>query len=550
MVVKATCDLFKLSGSIGRKVILVSHASGTWFTLSAKLIFGFLLVVVPSLSIMVAASLYALWDLASVNRELQEISSSLEQVQGLETAVARTVTPLSAFLVDGAAGHERRFEASIHEVDVRLKGCSSSACHGASGQSSTMAASLAPYIQSIRDRAAIVFARGEPPTAQGKVRVLHEINLQNEEANRRLERMASALLLRVSFLQEKSQQVDQRASALIMVTASMVLALAAMGAWLLSRRLLRHVGALLTGTRKIMQGELGYRVAVTQPDEVGQLAGSFNAMAQELQEHREHLERIVDARTAELRQAQDSLVQSEKLASIGLLAAGVAHELNNPLTSILMNVSLLREDAGNQPVLRAELQRISEDTVRCKRIIDDLRDFSRRQELDIAPTDLNTLVRDALGLLGRSTRLQGIDVTSELSNGIPPVPCDPARMEQVLGNILVNAAQAMPQGGSLMVGTSLGTGFAEISVRDTGPGVPDAIRGRIFDPFFTTKPQGTGLGLSIVYRIMEAHGGKVDVYSIKRDDPQGSAGGQAGTRVLLSLPLGAAQANDDVAPDA
>jgi len=527
---------------------LASPASQAGFPLSAKLIFGFLLVTVPSLSVMVATSLYALWDLDGVNRELQEISRSLEAVQGLETAVARTVTPLGAFLVDGAPGHDRRFQTSIREADVRLKGCSGSACHGASGQASAMAASLAPYIQGIRDRAAIVFAGGDSPTEKIKVRVLHEINQQSEEANRRLERMASALLLRVTSLQEKSQEVSQRASALILVTSSLVLALAAAGAWFLSRRLLKHVNALLTGTRKIMQGELDYRVAVTQPDEVGQLAGSFNAMAQELQEHREHLERIVDARTAELRQAQDSLVQSEKLASIGLLAAGVAHELNNPLTSILMNVNLLMEDADDQPALRAELQRISEDTVRCKRIIDDLLDFSRRQELDIAPTDLNALVRDALGLLGRSARLQGIKVIPELSIGISPVPCDPARMEQVLGNVLVNAAQAMPRGGSLTVATALREGFAEISVQDTGQGIPEAIRSRIFDPFFTTKPHGTGLGLSIVYRIMEAHGGKVEVQGIKRDDPRGSAAGQVGTRIILSLPLGAAHASDDVAP--
>ncbi len=518
------------------------------FSLSAKLISGFLLVTVPSLAVMVAISLYALWDLASVNRELQEISRSLEAVQGLETAVARTVTPLSAFLVDGASGHDRRFQASIREVDVRLKGCSGSACHGASGQSSAMAESLAPYIQGIRDRAAIVFTGGDSPTEQGKVRVLHEINQQSEEASRRLERMASALLLRVTSLQEKSQEVSQRAVALILVTSSLVLALAAMGAWFLSRRLLRHVDALLTGTRKIMQGELGYRVSVTQPDEVGQLAGSFNAMAQELQEHREHLERIVDARTAELRQTQDSLVQSEKLASIGLLAAGVAHELNNPLTSILMNVNLLMEDAGDQPALRAELQRIGEDTVRCKRIIDDLLDFSRRQELDIAPTDLNALVRDALDLLGRGARLQGIDVSAELSSGIARVPCDPARMEQVLANVLVNAVQAMPQGGSLTIGTELRGGFAEISVQDTGPGIPGAIRGRIFDPFFTTKPHGTGLGLSIVYSIMEAHGGKVEVQSLTPDEPRVGAARRAGTRVLLSLPSGAAPADGDALP--
>ena len=265
-MVKAICDLFQRYRDIGRKVILVSHASGAGFPLSVKLISGFLLVAVPSLSVMVAISLYALRDLVKVNREFQQISRSFEEVQGLETAVARAVTPLSAFLVDGASGHERRFETSIREVDLRLKGCSGSACHGASGRSGAMAESLAPYIQGIRDRAAIVFAGGDSPTEQGKVRVLHEINQQGEEATRRLARMGSALLQRVTSLQEKSQQVSQRASVLILLASSLVLALAAMGAWLLSRRLLRHVDTLLTGTRKIMQGELGYRVAVTQSD--------------------------------------------------------------------------------------------------------------------------------------------------------------------------------------------------------------------------------------------------------------------------------------------
>jgi len=521
------------------------HTSGIRFSLSAKLISGFLLLTLPSLAVMVTTSLYALRDLTGVNHELQEISRSLEAVQGLETAVARAVTPLSAFLVDGASGEERRFEAAIRNVEVRLQTCGGAACHGTSEQSRAMADGLVPYIQGIKDRAAIVFGSGGPRSGQAKVRVLHEINQQGEEANRRLERMSSTLLLRVASLQEKSQALSRRAAILILATAALIFLLAGMSAYLLSRRLLRHVGALLTGTRKIMQGELGYRVAVAQPDEIGQLARSFNAMAQELQEHREHLERIVNARTAELGRARDSLVQSEKLASIGLLAAGVAHELNNPLTSILMNVNLLMEDAVDQPALRAELQRIGEDTVRCKRIIDDLRDFSRRQELDLAPADLNALVRDALDLLGRSARLQGIKVDTELSSGIPRVPCDPARMEQVLGNVLVNAAQAMSGGGTLTVGTALRGSFAVISVQDTGPGIPEAIRSRIFDPFFTTKPQGTGLGLSIVFRIMEAHGGKVEVKSVTPDELRTGTVRSPGTRVLLSLPLGAAPAGRD-----
>ncbi|MBI4189636.1 MAG: HAMP domain-containing protein [Betaproteobacteria bacterium] len=514
------------------------HTSRLSYSLSAKLISGFLLVTVPSLAVMLATSLYALRDLASVNQQLQEISRSLEAVQGLETAVARAVTPLSAYLVDGTSGAVGRFGVVIDEVEARLKGCSGAACHGTSRQPKAMAESLVPYIQGIKDRASAVFGAGESATEQGKVRVLHEINQQGEEANRRLERMASTLLLRVASLQDKSQEMSRKAAAMIWVTVSLVLVLAAMGAYLLSRRLLKHVSGLLTGTRHIMQGNLEYRVAVTQRDEIGQLAQSFNAMAQEIQEHREHLTRIVEAKTAELKQAQESLVQSEKLASIGLLASGVAHELNNPLTSILMNVNLLMEDLGDQPALRAELQRISDDTVRCKRIIDDLRDFSRRHELEIVPTDLNRLVQEALGSISRQLEHHRITVCPEFSRQIPLVPCDPARMEQVLANVFVNAVQAMPQGGSLTVRTALRAGFAEIAVEDTGPGIPGEIRSKIFDPFFTTKPHGTGLGLSIVYRIMEAHGGKIGVESVTREDPHASSLRVAGTRVVLSLPLG------------
>jgi len=200
---------------------------------------------------------------------------------------------------------------------------------------------------------------------------------------------------------------------------------------------------------------------------------------------------------------------------------------------------LLMEDSSDQPALKAELQRISEDTVRCKRIIDDLRDFSRRHELDIVPTDLNHLVQNALGLLSRQLESHRIVVGCELFGQLPLVPCDAARMEQVLVNVLVNSVQAMPQGAGLTVRTGLRTELAEISVEDTGPGVPDEIRSRIFDPFFTTKPQGTGLGLSIVYNIMKAHGGRVEVDNVTQEDSQASSLRVVGTRVRLLLPLGA-----------
>lgn len=497
------------------------------FPLSARLMAGFLLVTIPSLAAMVAISLHALWGLAEANQQLQEISRSLDAVRALETAVARTVAPLGAFVAGGAPDEAERFEASIREVETRLKGCSAAACHGTSQQPRAMAESLVPHLRQIRNRAATVLAAGDSNAAPEKSHALQEINRAGAEANRLLDRMSGVLLARVTLLQDESQALSHRAARLILVSVVLVLALAVVTAYVLSHWLVGSVDELLQGTRHIMEGDLGYRVAVKERDEIGQLAESFNAMAQELQQHREHLERMVEAKAGELKQARDSLVQSEKLASIGLLASGVAHELNNPLTSILMNVNLLMEDVLDQPALHKELQRISEDTVRCKRIIDDLRDFSRRRDLEIVPTDLNGLVRNSLETL-RRLEPDRIDVVQELSSGLPRVPCDPARMEQVLANIFANAVQAMPQGGRLAVGTALREDFAEIQVRDNGPGIPDEVRSRIFDPFFTTKPHGTGLGLSIVYRIMEAHGGRVEVHG-------GDAG--YGTRIVVLLPL-------------
>ena len=162
------------------------------------------------------------------------------------------------------------------------------------------------------------------------------------------------------------------------------------------------------------------------------------------------------------------------------------------------------------------------------------------------PTELNRLVGDALDLFSRRPELHGITVVRGFSGQISRVPCDPARMEQVLANVFVNAAQAMPQGGCLTVRTALRAGFAQISVEDTGPGIPGEIRSRIFDPFFTTKPQGTGLGLSIVYSIMQAHGGRIDVGNVTQEDFRASSLRVVGTRVLLLLPLGAKHADGEM----
>lgn len=506
-------------------------------SLSVKLILGFLVVAIPSVAVMGGISFYALRDLANVNYQLQEISRSLEAVRALEAAFGRAVTPLSEFVLSGKKDESQSLSGLIDQVEVRLRTCADAACHGAARQPSDMAASLAPYLQGIRERATMLMKAGEPGTGTEKAHVLREINNLGQQANRQLERMSSTLLLRVESLQRKSQEVDQGMRRLMIAGMLMIVATAILTAYFISRRLLKPVRELVAGTGHVREGHLAYRVPIVESDEFGELARSFNAMAEEIQAHREHLEEVVRAKTVALKQAQDSLLQSEKLASIGLLAAGVAHELNNPLTSILMNVNLLMEDLEDQPRLYDELKRVSDDTVRCKRIIDDLRDFSRRHELDIDCCNLNEIVRTTLGLIVRDLKLHGITLLEDLDPQLPVIPCDSGRIQQVLMNVFINAIQAMPEGGNLRVGTRVRESLAEISVEDTGCGIADEIRGKIFDPFFTTKPAGTGLGLSIVYRIMEEHGGSVRIENAATVGISPKQTHSSGTIVRLLLPI-------------
>lgn len=493
-------------------------------SLSSRLILGFLLVAIPAVAVVGAISFYALRDLTLANQDLQEISRSLEAVRDLEGGVGRALMPVSEFVAYGASGQDRLFEAQMGEIEKQLQGCGNTACHGASAQPREMAQGLMPYFRTIKNRASIVFS-ADTENAD-RIRLFREITVQGREVSRQLEHMSLALLGRVEALQEKTQQVYQRAWNLILGAIALVGGFAVLIAYLMSRELARPIRELVSGTRHVMRGDLNHRVTVKEKGEIGELVQSFNAMAQEIGEHRGRLERLVQARTAELGQAHQSLMRSEKLASIGVLASGVAHELNNPLTSILMNVNLLMEDVEDRSDLHRELKRVSDDALRCQRIISDLRDFSHRHELEIGPCDLNDVVSDALALITRQLRLQNIALTRNLFERMPSVSCDPDRIRQVLMNVFVNAIQAMPEGGALSVATAFREGCAMVTVTDSGPGIPSDIRNRIFDPFFTTKAEGTGLGLSIVYGIMEEHGGRVEI--------DGAAA--AGTAVRLLLP--------------
>jgi two-component system NtrC family sensor kinase len=289
-----------------------------------------------------------------------------------------------------------------------------------------------------------------------------------------------------------------------------------------ARRITRPLGVMVEAAGKIASGELDHRVQVESRDEIGQLARAFNRMTDELSLAQEDLtqwgrtlERRVDERTQELRETQDQLVVSEKLASLGKMAAGVAHEINNPLTTILLNSHLLLERPGLDEGEEENLRLIADETTRCAVIVGGLLDFARQTPSQAAPTDINDLIERTLQLLEMQASVRNIRIERALDRALPAIEIDKNKMQQVFSNLAINALEAMPNGGSLAVASLMsrdGT-HVEISFTDTGVGISKENISRLFDPFFTTKSFGTGLGLAVSYGIIRQRGGTILVRS-------------------------------------
>ncbi|MBP1622749.1 MAG: integral rane sensor signal transduction histidine kinase [Acidobacteria bacterium] len=287
-------------------------------------------------------------------------------------------------------------------------------------------------------------------------------------------------------------------------------------------RISRPIRGMADAARKIADGDYSQKVEVSSDDEIGFLANNFNNMVselvrahQELKEWNETLERKVEQRTAELKTVQAHLIQSAKLAGVGKLAAGVAHEINNPLTCVLTNSSLILSDLPPDDPRREDLQAIVDETLRCRKIVKGLLDFARQTKPQKQKLDLNKVAGDVIALVRNQASFQNISIDAELDPGIPSVLADADQMRQVVLNIILNAADAMPQGGKILVRSSFNSksSRAVLRISDTGPGIPADIQDKMFEPFFTTKKTGTGLGLAIAYGIMERHKGSLIVES-------------------------------------
>ena len=251
---------------------------------------------------------------------------------------------------------------------------------------------------------------------------------------------------------------------------------------------------LVKGAREIGRGRFDYRIKVKTDDEIGALSEAFNKMAEDIES------------------SQKQLIQSEKLASLGQLAAGVAHEINNPLANISLNAQMLLEDSEDEKI-RRRLSKIENNVDRATRIVKNLLEFSRTPEFHPSYTDINALITKTLDILKHETKK--VEVVEKFDKELPEVPVDPTQLQQVFINIITNACQAMPKEGTLTLRTGQTGDIMEIEISDTGNGISPENLTKVFEPFFTTRKvgSGTGLGLSISYRIVEKHGGHIDVKS-------------------------------------
>jgi two-component system NtrC family sensor kinase len=293
----------------------------------------------------------------------------------------------------------------------------------------------------------------------------------------------------------------------------------------------KPIQALKNGTEHLSKGELGYQIEVRSQDEVGDLATSFNGMSLQLREANEEivnwtktLEDRVEQKTSELKRAHDHVLHVEKMASIGKMAAVVAHEVNNPLSGILTYAKLLQKWVASGRVQHDKqeeamqcLELIAAESRRCGDLIKNLLSLSRSAPMNVQPTDLSAVIDRCLMLVRHQLELVGVEWQLNLAEDMPCVRCDPAQMEQVFLALIMNAIDAMPRGGNLWIESRLSSDDSEIKikVRDDGAGIAPDVLPQIFEPFITTKEsgRGVGLGLAISRGIVERHKGRIAVES-------------------------------------
>lgn len=414
-------------------------------------------------------------------------------------------------------------------VDKNAEACR--ACHGREGQAAQLDGEIPHQLTRQQRTHIFIDANGD--------RTLSVINpIENEpscsnsgcHAHSADQKVLGMINVRMSLVAVDAAIAGSRYQMLNSLVAA-VLLMSGLFATLIWLMVHKPIGQLIVGTNQVAGGDLDYKIRIKSRDELGELAHSFNRMTGELKRaHAEisdwtkTLEERVDKKTAELRRAQDHVLRVEKLASIGKLAAIVAHEINNPLAGILVYARLVlkrlnRNDGEDaQDDTRKHVETIAAESARCGEIVKGLLQFSRQTKPHVKANNLNDIITESLRLVRHKIELSGVRAVTKCDPALKQVVCDEQQIKQALVALLINACEAVyPGEGEITISSRYvaGTESTEIRISDNGVGMDQETRQHIFEPFFTTKEQGkgVGLGLAVVYGIVTGHGGEIEVES-------------------------------------
>ena len=447
-------------------------------------------------------------------RGLEEISSGLHELR-VQEQVVHTALELGSAVRDLYAhqahtiilGNESHlgFYTQAHERVVKL-----AAAIGEQPGSPRQREVVQRFQGSVQELDQLFRQRIVPAVVRGDSAVVQREHAKAQELvpvlQSTADELAQAALASIGAFEERAlvvQRATVRWTFAFLVGATLIALV--IGSFL-GRSVIGPLKTLSAGAVRVAEGDLDTRIELASSDEFGALAAQFNSMTASLKEH------------------QEKLVQQEKLAGIGRLAAGVAHEINNPLGVILGYTKLLKNRAQGEQA--EDLGIIEEEALRCQHIVESLLDLARPHPFVDQRVDLRKLCDDVVQRLREAGPLAGVEVTV---SGDGQVNGSAERLHQVASNLVRNAAEAAGKGGHVRVALTGGPGAVQLAVSDDGPGIPAEARSRLFEPFFTTKASGTGLGLAVSQAIAHAHGGRIEAAN-------GASGGAVFTLWLADRP--------------
>lgn len=299
---------------------------------------------------------------------------------------------------------------------------------------------------------------------------------------------------------------------------------------LIKKHVTYPINQLVEGTKQVSKGNFDFYLPVEKNDEIGELARAFEKMVRRIEAFKEELEgwnreleKRVEEKTKKLKIAQRKILQAEKMSSLGRLAAVIAHEINNPISGLIVFINLLKKQVEKGDLSERELERMyknlalmESEAKRCGTIVSELLAFSRK-ESEIIPCDINEIIEKSVSLMRLNIKDKNIVINVETEENMPKAKCDPSKMQQVFINLIQNAIDAMPMGGTITIKTKWNEKRKGISVTisDTGVGIPEEYLSHIFEPFYSTKDNGKsiGIGLFVVYGAIEQIGGRISVES-------------------------------------